>query len=519
MMKLLTVVVFACVFLDCLLLVIVCLGTIFHQIPGVNSRMIGIAADKASIRSDDDRFVSAAVHQETSIVASGDSAEKKNVVSGSELEIFASTENAYVLEDSCDSEDRTEDAKSSLLIRSNRLESPPDSLLDLEMIATEDGTKITSDLLDTSDSENASSPVLTSKSSVYGAWEILNGFEELKRTSVPAFFIFGDSTVDSGNNNYLITLARANLPPYGRDFDTHRPTGRFSNGRLTVDYIASFLGLPLVPAYLTQQNASTMQHGVNFASGGAGILLSSGADLGQHIPFVEQIKDMLDTIDEFVLLLGEETAKTLVSRSIAYISIGSNDYIHYYLRNVSGVQHKFAPDDFSQILVSRLSEQITALYNGGVRKMVVVGVGPLGCAPHYLFQEAASAAGRCVDDLNIMVNDYNSAVNVAVEDLNRRLPGMNIIFCDIYAVLQRIIESPRTYGFETVSDACCGSQVYGGWMMCIFPEMACKNASTYLWWDEFHPTEMTNYVLANSMWWDTDHAICSPMSVQQLATL
>lgn len=50
----------------------------------------------------------------------------------------------------------------------------------------------------------------------------------------PAFFIFGDSLVDSGNNNYIPTLAKANYLPYGIDFGF--PTGRFCNGRTVVDY-------------------------------------------------------------------------------------------------------------------------------------------------------------------------------------------------------------------------------------------------------------------------------------------
>ena len=56
---------------------------------------------------------------------------------------------------------------------------------------------------------------------------------------VPALFIIGDSSVDCGTNNFLATLARADHPPYGRDFDTHRPTGRFCNGRIPVDYLGN----------------------------------------------------------------------------------------------------------------------------------------------------------------------------------------------------------------------------------------------------------------------------------------
>lgn len=52
-----------------------------------------------------------------------------------------------------------------------------------------------------------------------------------------AFFVFGDSLVDNGNNNYLVTTARADSPPYGIDFPTHTPTGRFSNGYNLPDLI------------------------------------------------------------------------------------------------------------------------------------------------------------------------------------------------------------------------------------------------------------------------------------------
>lgn len=53
---------------------------------------------------------------------------------------------------------------------------------------------------------------------------------------VPALCIFGDSVVDVGNNNNLLTVVKANFPPYGRDFVTHTPTGRFCNGKLATDF-------------------------------------------------------------------------------------------------------------------------------------------------------------------------------------------------------------------------------------------------------------------------------------------
>ncbi|PKI53562.1 hypothetical protein CRG98_026012 [Punica granatum] len=56
---------------------------------------------------------------------------------------------------------------------------------------------------------------------------------------VPCYFIFGDSLADNGNNNYRLTLAKSNYPPYGVDFP-EGPTGRFTNDRLIVDIIGLF---------------------------------------------------------------------------------------------------------------------------------------------------------------------------------------------------------------------------------------------------------------------------------------
>ena len=55
--------------------------------------------------------------------------------------------------------------------------------------------------------------------------------------NVTCILVFGDSSVDPGNNNILQTTMKSNFPPYGKDFFDGRPTGRFSNGRLAPDFI------------------------------------------------------------------------------------------------------------------------------------------------------------------------------------------------------------------------------------------------------------------------------------------
>lgn len=118
---------------------------------------------------------------------------------------------------------------------------------------------------------------------------------------VPALIIFGDSVVDVGNNNNLITPIKANFPPYGRDFVNHKPSGRFSNGKLATDFTgipifelfflnsksnsvqviinnssypltAEYLGFTsYLPPYLSQEaRGNNLLNGVNFASAGSG---------------------------------------------------------------------------------------------------------------------------------------------------------------------------------------------------------------------------------------------------------
>lgn len=55
------------------------------------------------------------------------------------------------------------------------------------------------------------------------------------KQKAPALFAFGDSIMDSGNNNQIPTIAKCNFLPYGRDFIQQKPTGRFSNGRIPAD--------------------------------------------------------------------------------------------------------------------------------------------------------------------------------------------------------------------------------------------------------------------------------------------
>lgn len=92
------------------------------------------------------------------------------------------------------------------------------------------------------------------------------------KSGVTSIIVFGDSSVDTGNNNHISTIAKSDFEPYGRDFDGGQATGRFCNGRVATDFISEDFGLkPAVPAYLDPAyKISDFVNGVCFASAATG---------------------------------------------------------------------------------------------------------------------------------------------------------------------------------------------------------------------------------------------------------
>ncbi|CAL9125358.1 unnamed protein product, partial [Musa textilis] len=84
-----------------------------------------------------------------------------------------------------------------------------------------------------------------------------------------AIFNFGDSLTDTGNLAFLTGgKAPVSRPPYGETY-FHRPTGRFTDGRIILDFIARAMRLPLVPPYPAGRGRHNFAKGANFAVAGA----------------------------------------------------------------------------------------------------------------------------------------------------------------------------------------------------------------------------------------------------------
>ena len=76
------------------------------------------------------------------------------------------------------------------------------------------------------------------------AFAVVNAaVDSVKPGALGASYIFGDSLVGAGNNNFLPTLSKANIKPNGIDFKQSggQPTGRYTNGRTIGDIIGMIL--------------------------------------------------------------------------------------------------------------------------------------------------------------------------------------------------------------------------------------------------------------------------------------
>lgn len=100
-----------------------------------------------------------------------------------------------------------------------------------------------------------------------------------KKPEFRGIFVFGNSILDNGNNNFLNTALKANYLPYGIDFQ-FGATGRFTNNKNLVDHIGDILKLPLIPAFSNPQSKGVaISQGVNHASAGSGILDATGSNM------------------------------------------------------------------------------------------------------------------------------------------------------------------------------------------------------------------------------------------------
>ncbi|XP_062098959.1 GDSL esterase/lipase EXL3-like [Humulus lupulus] len=318
--------------------------------------------------------------------------------------------------------------------------------------------------------------------------------------SVLAIQAFGDSFLDTGNNNHLISITKCDFPPYGRDFIGGKPTGRFSNGKVISDLFAEALGVKgLLPSYHDKDlKIKDLQTGLCFASGGSGYdPLSS--KINRVIPLSDQIEFFKDYKRRLKRGVGEERTKSIIENSLFLTSAGNNDILFSYF-GTKLRQINYDVPSYTDLLVNFASHFFRDLYDLGARKFGVLNTSPLGCLPFSRTIDGGIARG-CANDYNEAVKMFNHKLSSHLTSLSHQLPHSTMVYIDLYNPLLDIILQSTKYGFEISKKGCCGSGALETAILCnkFSIGSSCANTSEYVFWDSLHPSELAYKALVSQL--------------------
>ena len=241
-------------------------------------------------------------------------------------------------------------------------------------------------------------------------------------SSFSSLVVFGDSLSDNGNLYSLIGYPPA---PY---YD-----GRFSNGPVAAEQLATNLGAPLY----------------DFAVGGATSGVGNYVDGGtQTAPGMFGLPGMQAELAE----AGPLLASPIVPSSLFLVWGGANDFL---------------TEGSPTVAAANVDAIVAALESDGAQHILVPGLPDLGLTPDYYGNPLATA--------------YTDAFNAAL--VAGLPPGAT--YYDTANLLDEVVADPAAYGFSNVTTPCFdGSTV-------------CSDPNQYLFWDGFHPTTAADTILAD----------------------
>ena len=237
--------------------------------------------------------------------------------------------------------------------------------------------------------------------------------------------VFGDSDSDTGN------WAEASTWTYHPAY----LVGRFSNGPVWVEEVASQLNLP--------SPSPSEGGGLNYAWGGARTGYGYDSFAGVSFPKVgtqvaQYLANQVPHGDELVTLLA-----------------GFNDFDWGGQRNPT-------------IPVQNVVEHTSALAMAGVQSIVVANLYPMGHYPGIRGTDREAL----LDSLTLQFNELLAAELAA---LGSQL-GVKIVLFDLYGFGEDVIEDAASFGFVNVTDPAFSN------------DAVVPNPDEYLYWDEGHFT-------------------------------
>ncbi|KAK3228473.1 hypothetical protein Dsin_000354 [Dipteronia sinensis] len=300
--------------------------------------------------------------------------------------------------------------------------------------------------------------------------------------SLKKLFVFGDSYADTGNCKKSVSGSWK--PPYGITFPG-KPAGRFSDGRVLTDYVASYLGIKSPIANYNWRKSvkrSQVMNGMNFAYGGTGVFktLVNEPNMTTQVKFFQQL------LEEKVY-----SRQDLLNSSIALVSLAGNDYGTYVF------QHGNLQDlpTFTKSIISQLVVNLKSIQNLGVQKIVVTAMEPMGCLPRLA---VFSLYKNCNESWNSVSMFHNQILQQELQNLNNASNNSVFVSLDLYSAfmsaLKRQANNSGNSEVRSSLEPCCvgvsdkyscgsvdekGEKKYN----------VCKNPELSMFWDNIHPTQ------------------------------
>jgi phospholipase/lecithinase/hemolysin len=304
-------------------------------------------------------------------------------------------------------------------------------------------------------------------------------------TQYDAFYVFGDSLSDTGNDFLLTQAGPIAIPPSESPRRTYF-RGRFSNGPVAFEYLWGLLqrstNAPVVPVVAGPDPRK--KGAISFAYGGAKTGMTSTLPIGLPIP------GLLGQVNKFAELLGNKPPK----REALYgIWAGANDYI-------LATPAELADPQLVDHVVGNITTAINNLYTLGARDFIVLNLPDLGQIP--LIVHNGPGATALFHDLSTRHND---SLKQSLNDLTH-LPGIKIQQFDVPVQIQVILANSNTT--LPALDYIPPHTVAPKSMCLLVDPFSCVDVNfnvplvsrtPFFYWDVQHPTTFVHGVLGLNM--------------------
>ena len=276
-----------------------------------------------------------------------------------------------------------------------------------------------------------------------------------------ALYAFGDSLSDAGNAYIATTATGAEpvSPPYS--------DGRFSNGPVWVQDLASQLGLPaLTPSFAG---------GTDFAVG--------GAETGTTPVHTANTSDLPGQLTAF-----QAAVKAPAAGALYTLWIGANDL--FDILATPGITQTAALAD-ANAAVANVVNFVAGLAGDGAKNLLLVTVPNLGVVP------AITAKGPLAETEATDLSAYFDQALVAAVGGEAAGVGMHLSVLDSFNLLDSAVADPAAFGFTNVTAPC-----WTGTYASASSGTLCSNTTAgqdqYLFWDQVHPTAAGQQIVADA---------------------